>query len=392
MKSRDVSITLALSASLTAHALLAWWLVEFHNPFLSLDIEAIAPASAKATAPLVIPTPPPPVELPELYPDLMGEATGQGDATAAQAGDEPMQARDADQTQPMLSQDPQDGSIAPERPSVTSGSENSPDQPSQTPAKPTFTPLPEPSEQSRPFGLAEGTPDLQSPKPKTPVVSVKQVPDSENQVDPDERTDQAIEKFEKTSIAIGPVTQRSELDQAPRDTPSAPLGAQTEQENPKPEAKQESPDLPVAETPRPDSPAQRSAEAATPSAEASQSVSSESGEKSDSESDAFLKNGAFNLRNGKVDARFGRKVKIVRPRFTVAGLWDQFTPGSALAILAIAIDSTGKVTHVEILRSSGSNEIDLPIQRAMYSWWIEPMKDKSGKAIADVTVWTIQVR
>jgi TonB family protein len=58
----------------------------------------------------------------------------------------------------------------------------------------------------------------------------------------------------------------------------------------------------------------------------------------------------------------------------------------------VKIDDTGKVTSVDIMKSSGSNNIDLPMRRALYEWWIEPPKDKDGKATADVMTWTISYR
>ncbi len=82
---------------------------------------------------------------------------------------------------------------------------------------------------------------------------------------------------------------------------------------------------------------------------------------SESESDAFSRMGSINVRNGKVEARLGRTFKSVKPR---------------------------KVIDVKVLRSSGSNEIDLPTTTAMYKWWIEPAKDKEGKAIKDVILVT----
>jgi TonB family protein len=57
--------------------------------------------------------------------------------------------------------------------------------------------------------------------------------------------------------------------------------------------------------------------------------------------------------------------------------------------LEVHTDIAGKATDVEVLRSSGSNNIDEPVRLAMYQWWFEPPKDQHGKPKADVTVWTI---
>jgi TonB family protein len=113
---------------------------------------------------------------------------------------------------------------------------------------------------------------------------------------------------------------------------------------------------------------------------------------SDSESDPFAKIGSANFRPGAIEARFGRKVKTVRPRLTIAGQYDLAALQYPSVQLTVRIDDTGKVTSADILRSSGSNQIDLPCQQAMYEWWIEPPKDKDGKPIADVMVWLLSFR
>jgi TonB family protein len=61
-------------------------------------------------------------------------------------------------------------------------------------------------------------------------------------------------------------------------------------------------------------------------------------------------------------------------------------------VTALQIDESGAVKNVQILRSSGSNEIDLPIQRAMFEWWIEPAKDADGNPVPDVAIFTITLR
>ena len=98
----------------------------------------------------------------------------------------------------------------------------------------------------------------------------------------------------------------------------------------------------------------------------------------DSEVDPFTKLGAVTFRPGKADVKFGRKIKTTRPRLLLAGQWASVTLKSRTVQVAIRINDTGKVTNVDVLRGSGTNDIDLPIQRAIYDWWIEPLKDKTG--------------
>ena len=48
-------------------------------------------------------------------------------------------------------------------------------------------------------------------------------------------------------------------------------------------------------------------------------------------------------------------------------------------------------THVDFVKRSGSEDIDQAITVAVYQWWLEPTKDKSGKAIADVVPFVIRL-
>jgi TonB family protein len=107
---------------------------------------------------------------------------------------------------------------------------------------------------------------------------------------------------------------------------------------------------------------------------------------SESESDAFSRMGNVRVRNGKVEARLGRDFKSVRPRLSMKGELDAMSVRRPVVDMKVYLDETGKVIDVKILRSSGSNEIDLPTTSAMYKWWIEPARDKEGKAIRDVVL------
>jgi hypothetical protein len=114
---------------------------------------------------------------------------------------------------------------------------------------------------------------------------------------------------------------------------------------------------------------------------------------SDAESDPFTKVGALKFSQGRVEARFGRKVRWVRPRLTVAGQVDAATLNASAVVLAVSTDTTGHVIKVEVLQSSGSpDSIDLPIVRAVYAWWIEPPKDANGSPLPDTMVWRIELR
>ncbi len=112
----------------------------------------------------------------------------------------------------------------------------------------------------------------------------------------------------------------------------------------------------------------------------------------DSESDPFKKNGSFEFRNGELIARFGRKVKTVRPRLTIAGQMDLIGKASRTVILKVKIDEHGKVRLVEVARSSGSNEVDQPCRVAVYQWEFEPSRNAAGDPVPDVLMIPIVFR
>lgn len=114
--------------------------------------------------------------------------------------------------------------------------------------------------------------------------------------------------------------------------------------------------------------------------------------KSDSEVDAFSVLGSAQFREGRVTVRAGRQVKTRRPKIGLAGLIDLSQRSTAQVLLKVAIDETGKVTNVEVAKSSGSNEIDQPCRVAMYEWWFEPKRAADGRAVPDVFQFGISFR
>ena len=110
---------------------------------------------------------------------------------------------------------------------------------------------------------------------------------------------------------------------------------------------------------------------------------------SDSESDPFSVLGSAQYRDGRLSVRAGRKVRSRRPKIGLAGQVDLYQRKAAQITLRVSADATGKVTGVEVLRSSGSNEIDQPCRVAMYDWWFEPKKDSLGNPVPDTFNFTI---
>lgn len=125
---------------------------------------------------------------------------------------------------------------------------------------------------------------------------------------------------------------------------------------------------------------------------ASPSAAADPARMSDSESDPFSRLGTAIVRDGRLDIRFGRKVKTRRPKLLLAAQVDLWTLRRAQVVLTIDIDETGKVTSVKIAKSSGSNDIDQPTKVAVYDWWFEPKKDPEGQPIADQVEFTINWR
>ncbi|MDB5304342.1 MAG: hypothetical protein JWM97_1891, partial [Phycisphaerales bacterium] len=108
-------------------------------------------------------------------------------------------------------------------------------------------------------------------------------------------------------------------------------------------------------------------------------------QQSDSESDAFQKTATAELlQDGRLLVRKGRKVKTTRPRILLAGQVSLSGMDNATVVLKISIDATGKVTGAEVLKSSGSNDVDQPCRVAVYDWWFEPTRTKAGQPVPDV--------
>jgi TonB family protein len=110
---------------------------------------------------------------------------------------------------------------------------------------------------------------------------------------------------------------------------------------------------------------------------------------SDSESDPFSRLGTATFRDGALHIRFGRKVKTRKPRLLLAAQVDLMTLQRVQVVLKIDIDETGKVTGVDVVKSSGSNEIDQPTRVAVYEWWFEPKKNSLGQPIPDQVQFSI---
>jgi TonB family protein len=88
---------------------------------------------------------------------------------------------------------------------------------------------------------------------------------------------------------------------------------------------------------------------------------------------------------GKTYVRSGRKLLTREiPDLTVAGWLDVDSMGKAEVVLRLWLDETGNVVRVRLVHSSGSDNIDLPCERAAETWWFEPKRDPdTGKSVPD---------
>jgi TonB family protein len=94
---------------------------------------------------------------------------------------------------------------------------------------------------------------------------------------------------------------------------------------------------------------------------------------------------------GRIEARPGRKMRTRElPRLGVAAYADLEGMDNPSVVLMLRIDTSGNVTDVRIEHSSGSDDIDLPCQKAAYTWWFEPLKDpKTGQIRPEMIEFTI---
>ena len=133
--------------------------------------------------------------------------------------------------------------------------------------------------------------------------------------------------------------------------------------------------------PRVPRPAARAAKSATPPAEAdatrepgAPTPAADPAIPSDSESDPFTKNDqpAVEFRDGNVEARFGRKVRTVRPHLSLASRLDLMSMRFPRLVVRVHIHTDGAVRRVDIVKPSGSPSADQEVKVALYQWWFEP--------------------
>jgi TonB family protein len=298
---------------------------------------------------------------PELDPELkLGDAAGTGYASFAAEGLREQLARLADNDQAFLSLDPRGSGPGGDSAARQTDFTNIPTRP-VAPAEARQATAAPPTPPNAPlFGVVSDNP---APKLVRDTRQVQAAP----QLDP-VRPEKA--RTEMTVDQSGSVKA-----DAPDDAPSqvsaivplVPTDAKTAP--PKPAAEPSPPAPP--QPPAPPTPAGQPARSADPAP------------KSDSEVDPFSSIGSVEFREGNLAVRAGRKIKPRRPKLTLAGNVSVFQMQGARVVLAVSTDASGKVTNAEIVKSSGTVDIDQPTRVAMYDWWFEPKKDASGQPVPD---------
>jgi TonB family protein len=319
-----------------------------------------------------------------VYPE-MGDDQANGIGSNSSPGAEPMQAREAEQDQALLSRNPQGMGRIDLPPSPKRGPQGNGNggQPAATPpmvAKVTPAPIP-----PAPAVAATPTHDLNVQKaapapaparsaapptpPRTELAGAPPLPKAvEGEGEPAEKENEKTIDEAKPAVAETVPEMKNEAAPAAQDAPPKALArdavAFSKPQAAEGDGKQRGAPL-AAGNPLP---------------------------QSESDSDPFSRiSGNITVpRVGRLTPRLGRKVKTTRPQVNIAGELDLFALNSPTVVLEVHIAPSGKVTDVKIAHSSGSNAIDEPTRVAVYDWWFEPAKDKSGKPVSDVTFFTVE--
>jgi TonB family protein len=113
------------------------------------------------------------------------------------------------------------------------------------------------------------------------------------------------------------------------------------------------------------------------------------GPATETEIDPFSRTASAEFHFGRTDVQFGRRSKLRRPDILLAGQMDLIGAAIPRVTLGIRTDATGKVIDAQVLRSSGSKNIDQPVRLAAYDWWFEPPLGPDGKPIPDSFAFTV---
>jgi TonB family protein len=368
---RDFTITVALCLSLVLHAGLAYFVVEKY--LVGGRIWLAGYARADNAPPIIF----------DSVNARVGESNGAGDAVNRVDGLSPQEARQASQKQALSSLDPEGPALIgapPSRSVLPPGSG-----PGGARAVDAFADRPKETSDPAPFGATRrevlpAAPKLARRLPRQLQAIGRASAEASDESGKDDRRNQETIQLAMRDGKVSTDAKENAVVQERNDPPKKGEAAPEELRDGQPDrTKSAEPSAPVA----PPAPAGPGGVPGSPTSPADVAPQAES------ESDPFEKQGAIRFTRGKVEAQFGRKVKTVRPRLTLKAQYDILAMGSASLVVAVRIKADGRVRSVEVLRSSGSNEIDQPTVLAMYDWWIEPPKDQNGQPMPDLVVWTL---
>jgi TonB family protein len=409
MKPTDLTLTIALCASLLLHGLVIDALIERQTHQVALTIRqppfnlaALLAAKASVQTVAIILPEPPPKPKPQIE-DIFGERHSHGTGLNSTAGDQPMQAPMATQNQATLTPKPghpSDGG--------SGGANAQRAKPlAQQPAAVAMVPFGLPNQP--PFTDPLGNPVIPAPPllPPKPFHQQREHADNPNQPlsDPSPTTRSVATADHSTTtqpVKIVPTTKPIETAKKPEPT-SAPIvdaaatqPVATTQLAMATHLKLPPGKIPSATQPNLDHPAKPQptvVAAANASPTVTQSIANQGhgpsgdvGHRSESESDPFSDHPTFIYRDGKLESRDGRKVTTKRPKFTPAGTLALQAMDKPVFIVEFQIDEKGKVTNAELLNPSNKPEVDQPHLRAAYEWQFEPARDKNGHPRADTQI------
>ncbi|MDB5295985.1 MAG: Gram-negative bacterial TonB protein C-terminal [Phycisphaerales bacterium] len=380
------------------------------------------------------PEPPPKVEPPppkpdvEKFPDRIGKPDGEGIGTHAAQGEQTLKAPQADNDQPYLSRDPRGPTplADPSRSTAPPGQNGNGGQGGTGRPEPEAVPTPADPSPARPLpdppAIPPVAPPIAPPAPRVDGAEVgtyragpvsPRVPTREDGAEtPAATVDEATPARgplapERVGAPGGRAADANALTMAVRPDGMFPAPPPRPATSPPPAPPPlRMPEVPPTITPvPPDAPPPSPVTAVMPPAAALKpsaasgragrpgppTPAADPAQESESEVDAFSKIEAFIRRDGKVDPQFGREVKTVRPKMLPVSMIDAYM-GARTVTLKVRIAPDGHVTSVAVHRSSGSNEVDQPCVVAMYDWWFEPLRNKSGKAVPDTVLFTLNFR
>lgn len=122
---------------------------------------------------------------------------------------------------------------------------------------------------------------------------------------------------------------------------------------------------PTPKAPSPVEPQEAVPEAAPPQKPGAAPGNDATGQKSDRESDASATVTATVSKLGQPLVAHGLQIQTIRPRFTY---YTQVTASPKAPVVRVQFDRAGRVYKAQIVRSSGSADVDRPLLDAIYQW------------------------